>query len=270
MRKFSAQLIKLAVFILVTVSTVGIPAISSGASKYDSCDFKVEFWLNDKVFTGEKIFRDPKNKYQLKLTINQPDGTACQPAFFWQIALSQYNIGANPSTAGAPKAFDSGQIVSNLAFAKTIDLGRAGLQNYVYTFSLAADRNFTQEVASKTRTIAFTDDPKAASSTTTPGGGVGIGAVPKFDEKIGTLFNPLDENMTSPSQIIVRLINIALFLVGILAVLFIIVGGFLMVTSAGNETRLRQGKQTLIWAVAGLILSLLSFSIVAIVQSIIT
>lgn len=91
-----------------------------------------------------------------------------------------------------------------------------------------------------------------------------------FDKTLGTLFNPLTSDMTSPAQIIVRFINIALLLVGIIAILFIIIGGFLMVTSAGNEDRIRRGKQTLIWAVAGLILSLLSFSIVAMVQSIIT
>lgn len=91
-----------------------------------------------------------------------------------------------------------------------------------------------------------------------------------FDKKLGDLFNPLNENFTSPGQIIVGFINIALLLAGILAVIFIIIGGFLMVTSAGNEGRIKQGKQTLIWAVAGLILTLLSFSIVVIVQSIIT
>mgnify|MGYP000623752767 CR=1 FL=1 len=89
-----------------------------------------------------------------------------------------------------------------------------------------------------------------------------------FDEVLGTLFNPL--NYDRPENILVRIINIMLMLAGILAVLFIIIGGFLMVTSTGNETRLRQGKQTLIWAVAGLILTLLSFSIVAIVQSILS
>ncbi len=99
---------------------------------------------------------------------------------------------------------------------------------------------------------------------------VKVTGVKDFDEVLGTLFNPLEDDFTSPGQIIVGFINIALLLAGILAVIFIIIGGFLMVTSAGNETRIKQGKQTLIWAVAGLILTLLSFSIVAIVQSIIT
>jgi hypothetical protein len=98
--------------------------------------------------------------------------------------------------------------------------------------------------------------------------GVDIQSETNFDEVLGTLFNPL--NYDRPENILVRIINIMLMLAGILAVLFIIIGGFLMVTSAGNETRLRQGKQTLIWAVAGLILTLLSFSIVAIVQSILS
>ncbi|HMR55613.1 MAG TPA: pilin [Candidatus Doudnabacteria bacterium] len=96
---------------------------------------------------------------------------------------------------------------------------------------------------------------------------VGIKVDTSFDTVLGTFFNPLEDDR--PEEIIVRIINILLTIAGVLAVIFIIVGGLMMVTSAGNENRLKNGKQTLIYAVLGLILTLLSFSIVAIIQTII-
>ena len=46
------------------------------------------------------------------------------------------------------------------------------------------------------------------------------------------------------------------------------IGGFQMISGAGNEETYTKAKKTIIWAVIGLALALLSFSIVAIVQDI--
>ena len=89
-----------------------------------------------------------------------------------------------------------------------------------------------------------------------------------FDTPLGSFFNPLEDGITVPG-IIVRLINILLMISGTVAVGFIIFGGLMMVTGGGNESRVTKGKQTVIYAVAGLVVSILSFSIVAIIQSII-
>lgn len=105
------------------------------------------------------------------------------------------------------------------------------------------------------------------SSPKDPNTNVGIRLDTSFDTVLGKFFNPLEDDR--PEQIIVRVINILLSLVAVLAVIFIILGGLMMVTSAGNQTRLQSGKQTLLYAVLGLILTLLSFSIVAIIQTII-
>lgn len=141
-----------------------------------------------------------------------------------------------------------------------------------YKFIVGSKPDSTKAVVTKSSEYSFTT--KKADGTGGDTGGTTTGTPTyknktNFDEKIGELFNPLNEDVTRPEAIIVRMINVLLLLVGSLAVLFIIFGGFMMITSAGNETRVQQGKKILISAVAGLILSLLSFSIVAIVQSII-
>ena len=70
----------------------------------------------------------------------------------------------------------------------------------------------------------------------------------------------------SASQLILTVINYALVIAGSITVLFIIVGGFWYVTSAGNEEQAEKGRKTLINSIIGLIVITLSFTIVRIVS----
>lgn len=65
--------------------------------------------------------------------------------------------------------------------------------------------------------------------------------------------------------IIANLIRIFLGLLGVIAVGLIVYGGFLWMTSAGNEERVHKAKQVLINAVVGLTIVLMSYVIVAFV-----
>ena len=56
--------------------------------------------------------------------------------------------------------------------------------------------------------------------------------------------------------------NTLLVIVGVLAVIMIIIGGFLYILSAGNEKATTGTKDTIIYAVVGLIVTLLAFAIV--------
>jgi len=79
------------------------------------------------------------------------------------------------------------------------------------------------------------------------------------------LFNPLPlDNITGTFIVIVKGF---LMILGIWAVIFIIVGGFRLVISAGNEEAVTAAKKTITWAILGLVIAALSFSIVAIVQN---
>jgi len=57
-------------------------------------------------------------------------------------------------------------------------------------------------------------------------------------------------------------VNALLFVVGILSVIMIIVGGFRYVTSAGNASAVTGAKNTIIYAVIGLVVAFLAFAIV--------
>ena len=53
-----------------------------------------------------------------------------------------------------------------------------------------------------------------------------------------------------------------LFIAGFVAVGFVIYGGFLMVTSAGNPGAVEKGKKTISGALIGLVISILAYAIV--------
>ena len=75
---------------------------------------------------------------------------------------------------------------------------------------------------------------------------------------------PADTNIT---DFILRVINILLAIVGLIAVLFLIIGGFRYITAGGNEETAESGKKTIVNAVIGIIVVVLSFVIVRVIAN---
>ncbi len=65
---------------------------------------------------------------------------------------------------------------------------------------------------------------------------------------------------------VVNIINVGISVGGILAVFFIIVGGIQIATSQGDPSKFSKGKNTILYAVIGLIVMLVSYAIVAFVS----
>lgn len=85
-------------------------------------------------------------------------------------------------------------------------------------------------------------------------------AVQQLETKIT---DPLaGKNLTS---LIASVVEYALDLVGIIAVAMLVYGGFLYITSAGDETKAKQATATLTYAVIGIVVV---FSAVVIIRSI--
>jgi len=75
---------------------------------------------------------------------------------------------------------------------------------------------------------------------------------------------PCDQSVTS---FVLRIINIALAVAGLIAVLFLIIGGFRYITSAGNEETAESAKKIIINAIIGIVIIILSFVIVRVISS---
>ena len=75
---------------------------------------------------------------------------------------------------------------------------------------------------------------------------------------------------TSINQLISTIINWLLGIAFGIAVLFLIIGGFWYITSAGNEETAEKGKNTAINAIIGIIIIIMSYVIVNVVSNLLT
>jgi hypothetical protein len=96
-----------------------------------------------------------------------------------------------------------------------------------------------------------------------------VSAVNVFDQCSGNADSSVckaqgNDNAASMIKIV---INILLFLVGTVSVIMIIVGGIRYTTSNGNASQVKEAKDTIIYAVVGLIVSLMAYAIVNFVVS---
>jgi len=83
------------------------------------------------------------------------------------------------------------------------------------------------------------------------------------------LKNPLG-TLVDPRDIVGNIINAALGLVGSLALLMFIYGGFLWVTSAGNDEKIKKGRDIIMWSALGLALIFASYALLNFILNAIT
>lgn len=83
-----------------------------------------------------------------------------------------------------------------------------------------------------------------------------------------TLSNPLKaRNIT---ELLVQIIDILLTLAIPVVVMFIMYGGFVLVTAQGNQANITKGKNSILWAVIGGVIVLSAKLIIEIIQSTVT
>lgn len=117
-----------------------------------------------------------------------------------------------------------------------------------------------------------TTNPGSNPGTTNPGANPGAGGGSQVDCSKNPnanycIYNPLN-GVNDILTFLLKMIQFALGFIGTLAVLFIIIGGFRMVLAQGNEEAYGVARKTVTWAVLGLVIAVLSFSIVTIVSNI--
>lgn len=79
--------------------------------------------------------------------------------------------------------------------------------------------------------------------------------------------NPLGESSMNLTDVLKNVINWMLGLVGFAALIALIIGGFRMIVDFGNEEQVKKAKTTILWAVIGLAVVILSYAIINIVVS---
>jgi len=71
-----------------------------------------------------------------------------------------------------------------------------------------------------------------------------------------------DAGNTDLGGLIRNIINILLYLIGAIAVIMIIIGGIRYTTSNGDASNTKSAKDTILYAVVGLVVAILAFAIV--------
>ncbi len=100
--------------------------------------------------------------------------------------------------------------------------------------------------------------------SSSPGGLIGEG-LGKISDRFDT--GGKITGAKSVGELIGNIIDILLGLVLTIAILFLIIGGFFYITSAGDPDKAKKGKQTLTYAVLGIALVMLSYTIVYVINS---
>jgi hypothetical protein len=217
------------------------------------------------------------------IRINAPDTIYEGEPFGWSFSVKtdelinttfakewKYDYG-NGSGAGWESC---GQAQHGNACTQTIDFAYNDLGNYTITVSIKlCDTNNHNNCVerSKGHNIAVVepddddDDDDNGSNGTTPGGNgkspdSGLGGIRlKPPTQHGTL--------TELLSYLTRL----LFWLGVAGMtLIVLYGGFQMIFSGGDPTKFSKGQKTIMYATIGLILILLSRTIVAIIRSVLT
>ncbi len=88
-----------------------------------------------------------------------------------------------------------------------------------------------------------------------------------YDKNSTQLCNPIS-GANDLNSLIIKGLRFALGLIGTVAVLMIVIAGFKMVASQGNESQVKSAKATITWSIIGLVVAFLAYSIVAIIQTV--
>lgn len=71
-------------------------------------------------------------------------------------------------------------------------------------------------------------------------------------------------------QLAAEVIRILLYFAGIVAVIFVIIGGYKYMTAGGNEESAGKGRKTMVQAIIGLVIVILSYVIITTITNYLT
>lgn len=121
----------------------------------------------------------------------------------------------------------------------------------------------------------------ATPSPSTPGTGTGTGSTTPQPSASATSHVNVKDILSAPGQqqkyfqsgnpiasAIIQIINFLVLTVGSVAFVAIVIGGFILMTSHGNENMVTKGKDIITMAIIGLVIVLMAYFITSFVQNI--
>lgn len=114
----------------------------------------------------------------------------------------------------------------------------------------------------------YATSPNAADNAT---GGVNATGNDLFDESCkgsgGSVLCRPTNSLFGPNSFFTSIVNAFIYVIGAVAVLMIVIGGFRYVVSGGDQGSITSAKNTILYAVIGLVVAILAYTIVNFVVS---
>ena len=76
----------------------------------------------------------------------------------------------------------------------------------------------------------------------------------------------LPDSTQNVGDALTNVVNVLIYLIGGLSLIFIIVGGLLIVTAAGSPRRVEQGREAIIYAIVGLVIAIGALAVVTFIS----
>jgi hypothetical protein len=278
-------------FVANTVS--GLTVTSSGTPTTPCTSYK---GLNFETTTqqgkpGEKVVVAATDTMTLKATLfNQTGGTACKYSVrigFYYINKAGETKPVDDNTAKFHgQLFEGSSTTTSVTATKKVTFADLGLKPedapikfYAEAWDANANKSIfvssTIEVKQSTAGATPSGNPGTTPPSNTPPGTTPPGNTPPSNtppvdtaSDCGDTFcNPIEAN--SLPEFLLKVMRILLTLIGMGSGITVVYGGFTMAFSQGNPDAVKRGRLTVFWAIIGLIVALLAFSIVSIVQNLI-
>ncbi len=117
--------------------------------------------------------------------------------------------------------------------------------------------------------VIFDEDCKSRCAAAVNNTSASAGGTPNSQVEPSTLSNPLGE-VKSVSQIAGKIIQVIISLLGVISLCMFIFAGFTWLTAGGRPDAVKKGRETMIWAVAGLAVVFSSYIILKFVFKILS
>lgn len=83
------------------------------------------------------------------------------------------------------------------------------------------------------------------------------------------LANPLGSGVSTPQDLIGRVINSVLGVVGSIALLMFVYGGLIWMTSSGNPEKVKKGRDIIVWSAIGLAVIFMAYALTRVVLTVV-
>jgi hypothetical protein len=245
--------------LLILMSLFAVLIFGGAPSAYAACSGSVSF--TDMTVTGNTVSVIPNNDSNEGLYVCLYYGQRANGEVNLPVVTTAYTVA---NGRGEPIKWDlkSSDYIGSAFHAVMVRDRTSCNAEYKNLGNNAVCDQTVQDVPAGTGTTGAGGDDKGNGGTTTN---------PSFTSgNMTTVDIPNLIGATSFTQLVQNILKWMLGMAGSVALLMLIYGGVIYITSTGDQTKAQQGKKIVTWTIAGLFVILMSYSFILVLDEIFT